>query len=316
MGKCHCDAAKTRDKYIGLLYNFLTMIWKFYLFNGNSINKKDEAYDIVLENVNWRKLLSHDTEEWISEWHGVKVSPTLARSRLIEITWYVLADDRASSALWIDYLDNLFVLQDDFSLENNYLFAVIDEQDRAWDIKCKIKEPLEFIVSESDNEDFTRRKFRVVLQAPNPIFYWSDLKEVMWNEWVYGWDKIGMKLWSSLNSKFNIITLQNEWNVSYPLKIELTIKSGWAWNKPITVKNLTNGSQFVINSDAAAWDVIVIDSEKKELLKNGISIIQYRAEGSVFPSVKGQTSFSIVDNDWGLYDNDFDVKIYFRNALL
>lgn len=292
------------------------MIWKHYLFNWNSINKKDVWYSILLENVNWRKLISSDIEEDISDNHWVKVTPTYARSRMIEITGYVLADNRAESANGIDYLDNLFVLQDEFSTLKEDVFSIVDEKDRSWDIVCKVKEPLEFIIEEGDNVDASKRKFKVTLQAPNPTFNWWLLKEVQGSESVYWWMKTMTKLWARSNWRFNVLETVSEWNVSSLPKIVLTIKDWATVRKPITIKNLTNWSLFAFDLDAVSGDVITIDSAKKSLFKNWVSKLETRMPWSVFPVIKGQTSFAVFDNDGGLYDNDFDIKIYFRNALL
>jgi len=52
-------------------------------------------------------------------------------------------------------------------------FLVTDEQDRVWQLDCKIKEPLSIDVTDDDFLEGTNRRWRVVLQSENPIYYSS-----------------------------------------------------------------------------------------------------------------------------------------------
>lgn len=294
----------------------LKMIWKYYLYDWNTINRKTSDYEIILTSVNWRKIISSDNEQNISEGHWIKVTPTFARSRLIEISGYIYADTREKSYFWINYLDNLFALQDEFDTLKLSKFSLIDDENIWWDIYCKPKDAIEFIVWEKDNIDFTKREFKISLQAPDPFFRSSEVKQFIWKEWIYWWNYFPNSIWNNLNSRFNTINVTSTWNTSSPLKIELKIRENWFANKPIIIKNLTNWTFFWIDLDWKPWDIILIDSENRDVLLNNISFLNSRIEGSLFPTVKGETRFIITDKDDWLYSSDFDIKIYFNDTLL
>ena len=64
-------------------------------------------------------------------------------------------------------------------------FIVTDEQDRRWQLDCKIKEPLSIDIGDDDFMDGANRRWRVVLQSQDPR-YFSDAYEVVAGaEFVY-----------------------------------------------------------------------------------------------------------------------------------
>lgn len=291
------------------------MIWKSYLYNNKAIWKKCEDFNIYLTEVDWRTLKTSDDEQKLFSEHGVATSPTFARSRIITINWVIDSKNETWNSKALNYLDNLFVLQEDFEELEENVFTVIDDWNKLWQIKCKIKEPVNYIISNDDNISKKERKFKVVLEAPDPKFYWIE-KKYSWSEWIYWWKKLGLKLWNKLNSRFNIIKVKSEWNVKSPALIKLKIKEWKKADKPITIKNLTQWTLFSINKDFNEWDTVVIDTKNKKLTLNWEDILIHRLPGSLFPTVKKETSFVIEDNDWWLYENDFDVEIYFSDVLL
>lgn len=291
------------------------MIWKSYLYNNKAIWKKSDDFNIYLNEVDWRNLKTSDEEQNLFSWHGVLSSPTFARSRIISISGIIDSKNNDWISKALNYLDNLFVLQEDFEELEENIFSVIDESDKLWQIKCKIKEPVNYIISENDNVDKKQRKFKVVLEAPNPKFYGIN-KSYSWSEGIYWGKKMWLKLWTKLNSRFNIINVESEWNQKTPAKIELKIKNWKVANAPIKIKNLTNSTVFEIKKDFHEWDIIIIDTENKKLTMNWDDILIFRWKGSLFPTIKWKTSFIIEDNDSGLYENDFDIKIYFSDILL
>ena len=50
-------------------------------------------------------------------------------------------------------------------------FLVTDEQERVWEIHCKIKEPLSIDIGDDDYLQGANRRWRVVLQSEDPRYY-------------------------------------------------------------------------------------------------------------------------------------------------
>lgn len=329
------------------------MIWNSYKFKSNYISKVASDYRVWLTKVDWRWLDTSDEQVDIAGYHGIRLSPTYARGRRITIEWLILADSRVGLSKAMDYLDRLFALQyNNFSVTEFSSFVVTDEQNRDWEIQCKVKEPVEYIISDDDYMDWANRKFRVVLQSEDPRYFWPEntlegIESIYWgikqldkrisNETtVYWWIELpaelpseldssytitttsgifgGIKLPNKFNYYFNTLTITNPGNSESPLIITITVNK--SINSPLLFKNLTNNKYFWLDVSAVARDVIIIDSSKFTCTKNWTNILASRIEGSTWPKIIWTNSFGVIDNDQALFESDFDITIKFKNSLL
>jgi len=291
------------------------MIWKNFKFNNQTISRKTQDYQIALKDVNWYKLDVSDEQHNIQGFHWIKVSPTYARWRRIEIQGLLLADTRAWSNKWISFLRNLFALQWTFEKTDFKSFAFTDDNWNNWQIFCKIKEPLDIELMDDDYPGWMPRKWRIVIQAEDPYIYSLETHQVYWLEWFYWWVKIWTKLWTKLNEYYNEIQVVNQWNVASPLKITLNVSK--QVNKPLKIRNIITWKRFWLDIDANSGDTIVIDSKKHTATKNWENILAYRIEGSYWPKANpGENYFFIYDLDWWLYESDVNIEIQYNDTLL
>lgn len=290
------------------------MIWKSFEFNGTTISKTTWDFRVGLDVVQWKQLDVSDEQQNVQWYHWVKLSPTFARGRRITLEGIIVADDHVWSSKAIDFLDQLFALQWNPSQVELLPFIVTDEQDRRWQVNCKIKEPLSIDISDDDWMEGTNRRWRVVLQSEDPRYYNADQTTKTWAEWFFGWVKLWAKLWFSMDEYFNEIQILNIWNIATPL--EITITATWDINTPLMIRNITDGTFFGLDIDAFSWDVIVINSNDFTATKNGVNIKAQRIAGSTWPKASGTTYLSIEDDEAWLATSDFDVSIKYRDALL
>nr|DAX27320.1 MAG TPA: hypothetical protein [Caudoviricetes sp.] len=82
----------------------------------------------------------------------------------------------------MDWLDQLFVLQEQGGKTEFKPFIVVDEQDRERIIPVKIKTPIEYDTDEYDYIDGDGRTFRVVLEAEDARLFSSEEKVVIGKE--------------------------------------------------------------------------------------------------------------------------------------
>jgi len=292
------------------------MIWKYYEFNNCAINKKTSDYEIFLTKVDWKNIWSSDTVENLEGYHWVKTTPTFARERKIDIEWFFEASTLEWKAKAMDYLESILALPEENEDPLNSIFTVIDELDRRWDAKCKIKKPLEYELEDDDYELGSSRKFKVSFIAPDPRLLKYPINKVSWKEWIFWWIKLSKKFPFIMNWRYNIININTISNIKSPLKIELLVKENREINPPLSIKNLATNEFIKLDITAKAWDKIIIDSEKKVCLKNNVDISDSRTQWSTFPYIKWENKFVIEDIDWGLDQNDFDVNIYYHDTLL
>lgn len=290
------------------------MIGKTFEFNGQIISNTTADYRVWLDVVQWKSLDVSDEQNNVQWFHGIKLSPTFARGRRITLEGVIIADTHTGSSKGIDYLESLFALQGIPSTVELLPFIVTDEQDRQWELNCKIKEPLQIDTQDNDWMEWSTRRWRVVLQSEDPRYYWVGEQSVVGAEWNFGGVKLWVKLWVKLNEYFNEIQINAEWNTETQLIITLTALGDI--NTPLMIKNITAGTFFALDVDAVAGDVIVINSKTFEATKNGANIKASRIEGSTWPKSKWVTSLSIYDDDGWLFASDFDISITWRDALL
>lgn len=290
------------------------MIWKSFEFNGQTISQTTADYRIWLDVVQWKSLDVSDEQSNVQWFHGVKLSPTFARGRRITLEGIIIADDHIWSSKGIDYLETLFALQGVPDQVELLPFIVTDEQDRQWELQCKIKEPLSIDINDNDWMQWSTRRWRVVLQSQDPRYYSTEIQSVSWVEWVFWGVQLWVQLWHAFDYSFNFIQLNAYSNIETPLIINIT--ATWNIDGPLYIKNQNTWAFFGLDIDAIAWDVIYINSNTLEATKNGENIKAYRIEWSTWPKAQYETSFIIYDQDWWLTSSDFDVNITFRNVLL
>lgn len=296
------------------------MLWKDFFINLVNLSVKDlqnRGYSIHITNVDWRTLVTRDSQKNKDWYHWVRLSPTFAKTRRITIEWLIRWETRGKLNDGMNYLDKVFALQNEPNGLEQRLFTIIDENWKSWDIKTKIKTPIQYKISEDDYLDADDRDWRVVLEAEDPRLFSSVKKISEGSEWVYWGFKLWIKAPTKQNLRFNKILCENTWNHESPCIVEIKTKPWKKINSPLTIKNLSNNTYFKLDLNTEENEVIKIDSYNFKVTKNETEDILYkRLPWSIFPNVKWKTYFSIEDNDWGLYDNDFEIKIYYNNVLL
>lgn len=290
------------------------MIWKSYTFDWQAVNKTTADFQIWLTLVNWRKLSTRDEQTLLQGVHGVSSSPTLANARAIEIEGEIMADTRVWLSKAMDFLDGLFALQSRWFETEYKKFTVIDEQDREFWLDVKIKQVIDYEIDDDDYMDGADRRFRVVLQWDDPRFFETIENEVSWSEWNYGGAKMWFKLWTQFNQFSNEVTVIATWNIWSPCRFE--IKAIGEINAPLKIVNLDNNRILWIDEDFAIDDVVIIDTWKYTITKNGENIKASRMAWSSWLQIDWTTRFWFTDVDGIVNWNDLEIKIYFSNVLL
>jgi len=214
----------------------------------------------------------------------------------------------------MDYLDSLFALKSTFWSIDYLDFWIIDEQDREWTTKVVMKDSLEYEINEDDYLDWASRTFRVTLLASDPRFFSKIENLVEWIESTYWGFKLGVKLWAKMNEWLNELVCIATWNISSPVKFEITATK--TINRPLKILNITNNEFIEIDDDFVSWDKLIIDTLNYTIEKNWISIKNKKVVGSSWLQIKDVTKFGIFDVDGWLSSNDLSVKVYFNNVLL
>lgn len=291
------------------------MIWKQFFRNGNNLMYQTPNFRIALTDVQWRKLKVSDDKQDIVGYHGTLTWPTYARGRTITIEWVIIASTRSQTSMAMDRLDALFALQWVPTTVETKELKIIDEQDRERMIQCKIEQPVDYEIEEdNDHNDGTIRRWRVALFASDPKFY-SIIDSVFYGqEWSFWWFILPNTISNQWNMAYNEISCATTSNTDQPVRITITIND--QVQSPIVIYNATAHKWFMIDVDAIAWDVIVVDAKSQTLTKNGVSIWWLRVPWSQRPTVKWITKYVIYDADTWMTTSDFSIALSFKNSLL
>lgn len=215
----------------------------------------------------------------------------------------------------MDWLDAVFALQGIPSTVETKELKIVDEQDRERTIQCKIEQPVDYEIEEdNDHNDGALRRWRVSLFASDPKFY-STIDSVFYGqEGNYGWFSLPNTMSNQWNMTYNEMNCLTTSNTDQPVRITVTING--SLNKPLTIYNVTASKRFMLDIDAIAGDIIVIDAKEQIATKNGSNILGARVPGSQRPTVKWITTYVIYDKDGGMDTSDFSIALAFKNSLL
>ncbi len=290
------------------------MIGRNFQFNGQTISTTTADFRIWLDVVQWKWLDVSDEQQNVQGYHGIKLSPTFARGRRVTLEGIILADDQEGSSKGIDYLESLFALQGIPDVVELLPFLVTDEQDRVWQLDCKIKEPLSIDIGDYDYLEWANRRWRVVLQSEDPRYYDVDESSTTGDEGHFGGIKLGAKLGFALNEEMNEIQVITTWNIQSPLKFTMTGLANI--DGPLIIRNMTEGTFFGLTIDAVIGDIIIVDGINLTATKNGVNVLANRISWSTWPKCKWSNTFLVMDEDGGLFTSDFDISITWNNVIL
>lgn len=296
------------------------MIGNYFERKWQPLMYSNSDFRIWISNVDWRNIKVSDSKMDLIGRHWTKTGPTYARWRTIVIDGYIIATTRANTNKGMDWIDSLFSLQWQLGEVELFDFMAVDEQARQWILKCKVETPPTYSIEEdNDHNDWSLRKFRVSIFAPDPQFYSSTETEVTGLEWDISWLAIWdewVAIWIDglpLISYYNEITFV-AWIAQSPLLITLDVTG--TIDSPLMLWNLTTWNYFYVDITASPWDTIVIDSDQRKVFKNGADITYLRIPWSSRPVAFGLTQIILFDPDGWLYESDFNISVKYRDALL
>ena len=122
------------------------------------------------------------------------------------------------------------------------------------------------IEEDNDHNDGSIRRWRVSLFASDPKFY-SIIDSVFYGqEGNYGGFVLPNAMGNQWNMTYNEISCVTTSNADQPVRITITING--TVNTPLTVYNLTSQKRFMLDINAIAGDVIVIDGKEQIATNN------------------------------------------------
>lgn len=280
--------------------------------DGNDL-LRDWASGILYTQVNWKQLRTDSSSRELQGAHGRVRTVEYARYRKITVEWVIDGTGNEYFESSYKYLTDLLSLQDDTSdvMPRSLLIRDMFNEERTIDVT--VVEPVE-IVDYDDNMPWAGRKWRAVFESlETPIYKSSQELSITSTKTWFGGFAVPFAVPFSMGALKSAIDLNAGWNQKTPLII--TIKATDAIVAPLRIKNVTTGTEFILDTDADVNDEIIINSETNTVTINGVDAIAYRVSGSEWMYAKWATRLLVFDANPDL-SSTFDVNIRFRNSLL
>ncbi len=284
-----------------------------FKYRGQSFS--DDLFDevlgkgIILQTVDWSGIVTDDDQVPIQGFHGLDVSPTLYRGRLINIEGTISANSRSDVKESKDILTNVFKLESVPSPSNRGFFDFEFTDDDSIDkvISAKILNVPSY-TQELGQKDVTN--FIVQLIAEDPTIRSKTLNTILATEGYFGGFKLPVNLPAPMNDWGYSTDVNNGGDFSGPLKVTITINGTTGAN--MRVINIDNNQFFGVQTPLVDGDVLVFDTATATMKLNGLDISGDRIDGSIFHFLEpGSNVFTVVD-DLSRLGDGLEVDVLFE----
>ncbi len=289
------------------------MIYKNFKFGGQAIpyTALEGQTSRWYADISFKINSSTSTQD-SNSWHGVNISPTYARERLIFIKWEVFAVDRAVRKTAINTITDTFKVSDYPSYENEY--KKLEFEDDLWNeffIYAKVEKMPEY--------DHERGSIIVNwncgLIAKDIYIRSKESNTVIWHLWQLGGLVLDTELPTAMNYALWKITCNNLWNFPSLAIISITAIDDEIVNPKIL--NITTGKFYKLNYTIPQWDTVIFDSENLTVKNGDVSLARYREPWSSWILLSSGVNEIVgtYDNfDYDTYETGNEVKIEFYNT--
>jgi len=290
------------------------MIGYNFKYNGQSFS--DDIFDkttgqgIRFTSVDWTNLVTTNDQSNKQGQHGIIVSGTYIRGRIISISGTIEANSRSKRDEYKQILQSVFLPPYNPSPLNKgfHDFEFFDDDGLEWKLSAKVVNTPDYSPNFSD---FTTTTFNIQLICENPIIISKESFELSHSEGFYGGVNLPVTLPVALNSYGYVATIMNMGLWTAPLKVTITANNNIGTN--IRLINTVTESFIGVQSAMLAGDVLVIDSGgSPSITLNGMNVSADRITGSIFQFLEiGNNSF-IVRDDSQILGDGLSVDVLFE----
>ena len=272
-----------------------------YNFEYRGQSFSDDDFDkstgkgIILQRVRWAEVVTDDDQVPIQGFHGLDVSPTLYRGRLIEIEGLIINESRSERQPFRDIIDETFKLEPDPSPSNRgfYDFVFLDDDGTKKVISAKVLNTPSY--NQPELGEFGQTSFRVQLIAERPNIDSFVLNSSPAVEGFFGGVTLDTELPVALDDYGYSTELNNLGN--WPAGLKTTIVASGTTGGNMRIINTETGEYIGVQTPLSNGDVLVIDTDNAIITVNGVDFTADRIAGSNFLYVDPAGSqFTVLDD--------------------
>lgn len=295
------------------------MIGIDFKYNGQDFSEtlfdKVTGQGIKLTDVTWHNLVTTDDQNNRQGEHGIDVSATFIRGRVISISGEIHANSRSKRNKLMQSLQNTFSPPNFPNVQNRgfHNFEFTDDDGLDWIIVAKMTRMPAY---DPRFDDFTITPFTVQLIAEDESIFGTVINQVNHSEGFYGGNTLPNFLPNTLDDYGIAINLINSGTWKAALKTTITANQPTGPN--MRVVNTATDQFIGVQTPLAQGDVLVIDTFDNTILKNGTNFSADRITGSIFHFLQpGDNSFIVRDDAQIIGDGlSVDVSFEWRNTKI
>jgi RNase P/RNase MRP subunit p29 len=265
---------------------------------------------IVLTNVTWADVQTSDDQNNRQGTHGIEVSPTFMRGRVINIQGTIVANSRPERYTLRQTIVNTFAPEAVPSPDNRgfYDFEFVGDDGNDYVISAKVLNMPSYVQPELGNIMITN--FQVQLIAENPFYESKILNQLNHVEGFYGGISFPTKFPVAFDTYGYTANVINGGNWPSPIKTTITANENTGAN--MRVVRTSNDAYVGVETPMLQGDVLVIDTKNNLITLNGDNVSGDRIPGSTYHFANVGNNEFIVRDDLQRVGDGLAVDVLFE----
>lgn len=289
------------------------MLGKNFQYRGQTFFDSDfdrvTGQGIVVQGCQWADTNTSDDQQNRQGTHGIQVSPTFLRGRVINIQGLIVANSRAQREIERQKLIEAFSPEPFPGPDNKgfYDFEFIGDDGNDYVIRAKV------LNTPSYNPEFGSvmlTPWQAQLISENSYYESKVQNQQVHVEGFYGGTKFKTKFPVAFDNYGYVANVANAGNWPAPLKTTITANQNTGPN--MRVVNTSNDSYIGIKTPMVQGDVLVIDTKNNLITLNGSNVSGDRIAGSTYKYVNPGNNQFVVRDDLQRVGDGLAVDVLFE----
>lgn len=289
------------------------MLGKNFQYRGQTFFDTDfdavTGQGIVIQACQWADTNTSDDQQNRQGTHGIQVSPTFLRGRVINIQGLIVANSRAKREIERQKIIGAFSPEPFPGPDNKgfYDFEFIGDDGNDYVIRAKVLSTPGY---DTDLGSVMLTRWQAQLISENSYYESKIQNQQIHVEGFYGGKSFPTKFKVPFDTYGYTANVINDGNWPAPLKTTITANENTGPN--MRVVNTSNDSYIGIKTPMIEGDVLVIDTKNNLITLNGSNVSGDRIAGSIYKYVNPGNNQFIVRDDLQRVGDGLAVDVLFE----
>jgi hypothetical protein len=286
----------------------LNFTYRGQSFSDNEFDRPN-GQGIAIQACRWANVATSDDQKNRQGTHGIEVSPTFMRGRVIDIQGLICANSRPEREALRQIIVNTFAPEAFPGPDNRgfYDFEFEGDDGNDYVIRAKI---LNMPTYDTTLGDFTETRWQAQLISEESYYESKIQNQQVHEEGFYGGISFPTKFPVAFDTYGYVANVMNGGNWPAPLKTTITANEATGPN--MRVVNTATDSYVGITTEMAQGDVLIIDTKNNLITLNGENVSGSRITGSIYQYVQAGNNQFIVRDDLQRVGDGLAVDVLFE----